>query len=101
MWLSIYLAVFAFASLATMIWAVVEVRIPLFSVVSVFAWLLLAFEGAQVTKHAQDGTAITTELPYVQLFCGLMAFSSAIALILYRFGEFPPSNDAVDRPTEQ
>jgi len=101
MWLSIYLALFGFATIATLIWSVLEVRIPLMGIVSVFAWVLLAFEGAEITKHAQDGTAITTELPYVQMFCGLMAFSSAIALLLYRFGEFPPSNDAVDRPTEQ
>lgn len=101
MWLSIFLAIFAFATLSTLIWAVLEVRIPLFGIASVFAWVLLAFEGAEVTKHAQDGTAISTELPYVQMFCGLMAFASAVAILLYRFGEFPPSNDAVNRPTEQ
>jgi len=45
MWLSIYLALFAFATIATLIWSVLEVRIPLMGIVSVFAWVLLAFQG--------------------------------------------------------
>jgi len=101
MWLSIYLALFGFATIATLIWSVLEVRIPLMGIVSVFAWVLLAFQGAEVTQYTQDGTAITTDVPYFQMFCGLMAFASAVAILLYRFGEFPPSNQAVDRPTEQ
>jgi len=100
MFIWIFIAVLAMALITTLIWAVGEVRIPMFALSSAFLWALLAFEGGEITRQQGLCCKVTTEVPGVQLFAGLMTFASIAALILYRFGEFPPTRESTDRATE-
>lgn len=100
MYIWIFIATLGMALVTTLIWAVGEVRIPMFALSSAFLWGLLAFNGGEITRTQGMCCRVTTEVPGVQLFAGLMTFASIAALVLYRFGEFPPSADATDRATE-
>jgi small-conductance mechanosensitive channel len=93
MWLGVWLAMLAFATLFTLLWAVGETRIPMATTISTFAWGWLAFRSAEITKHTDSGAPITTADPTLQYFAGFMATLSFLGLLLWLYGDFPPDDD--------
>lgn len=88
---TIWLTFIAMASGTTLIWWVLQMRIPMASGIAAFAWSYLAFLGGEVTTF-DSGVAYTATIPYFQLFATGMAVLSLAALVLNRIGGYPPED---------
>lgn len=77
------------AVLMTLLWAVLEVRIPLTGVSGLIAWAVLALRGEAVVVYSQ-GSEFVTQTPALRYYALLMALLTGIALLLWQWGDFPP-----------
>lgn len=98
MFVPVWLAMFGLAVGATAVWALLERRIPLTTTTAIGAWGWLAFRSEQI-EVVTSGIIITREAPWIQLFALWMLLLNAIGLMLWYFGDFPPSE--ADEPVEQ
>lgn len=99
MWLAIWLAMFAFAIVTTWTWLVLEQRIPLSTTSSFAAWGWLAYRSESLQTFS-GGVEFTTSLPFLQYFALFMTLISAVGLVLWWFGDFPPEEGPADNPEE-
>lgn len=100
MWVSVWLAMFAFAVLMTLIWAVFYIRfvVPMTSSLGAWAWLAYASETLQT--HS-GGVEFEMALPFMQWFSLFMTLITALGLVMWYLGDFPPEeaygNDELDQ----
>lgn len=99
MLVDVWLAMFAFAVGCTATWAILETRIPLSTTAGFAAWGWLAYRSETIVSRA-GGVTFEQSAPYLQYFGLVMAALSAIGLILWYFGDFPPEDEPLDNTEE-
>lgn len=90
---------FAFAVGATATWAILETRIPLATTSGFAAWGWLAYR-SEVISYPNGGVTFEQPAPYLQYLALFMAVLSALGLVLWYFGDFPPDDEPLDNPEE-
>jgi len=99
MYFGIWLALGAFATLLTTYWLVIQPRERVYFTagMSGLAWLTMAYTAPSVQKMTETGQAAAYEIGLtVQFFVGLLGILSLLVVILYRLGEYPPPEDAIE-----
>ncbi|MFB6200862.1 MAG: hypothetical protein ABEI98_02515 [Halorhabdus sp.] len=97
---TVWQTMFAFAVLTTLGWMLTERRIPIWMTTGMAAWGLLAFRSGEVVTGAGQ-SATTRTFPQLQWFAAFMFLVTALGLVLWWFGDFPPSDNGADDPTGQ
>lgn len=95
----VWLAMFGFAAGSTAVWAILERRIPLSTTTSFAAWGWLAYRSETIAIH-DAGVTFEQSAPYLQYFALFMAALSALGLVLWYFGDFPPDDEPLDKQEE-
>lgn len=93
-----YLLLWAVAGVSTLIWALVEERIAMATLVSTAAWALISVRGGTVTLYFETGGSTTVGDPVMQYFALGMSVLSTGAFILWYFDAYPP--EAADKGLE-
>lgn len=99
MLVEVWLAMFAFGVGATATWAILETRIPLATTTGFAAWAWLAYRSESIVAY-DSGVTFEQSAQFLQYFALFMAALSALGLILWYFGDFPPSDEPLDHPEE-
>lgn len=84
----------AFATLLTLVYLVVlpNERVYMTAGLSGFAWSVMALTARNLTQYTDSGSSIAVEFPELQYFVGGLAFLSYFTVLLYHFGEYPPTS---------
>lgn len=85
-------AVGVFATIMTLAWLFVDVRVTFTTLFAGAGWGYMALTGSNVEKVLQDGSTTSIGDPSLQLFVGALAALSILASVLYRFGLYPPES---------
>jgi len=88
-----WLAVGAFATLMTLAWLFVQQRLTTTTAFAGIAWSWMALTGGGVTKLGESGTVVEASVGSLQFLCALFAILSFAALMLSRFGHYPPDEE--------
>lgn len=99
--LSAWLAVAALATLMTYTWLVLmpERRVTMTAGTSTVAWAIVAFQARNLEVVTDSGSKVAVDLFSVQLLAAFLAAISAISLMLYQFGQYPPETRRDGRGT--
>jgi len=95
MLVALWLATGTLATLMTLLWGWVSPERGTYVSASVatLAWGICALTAGNVEVVTQDGSVVTVGSTPLQLLCLGLALISALALISYYAGHYPPSDD--------
>lgn len=99
MYLSVWYALGAFATLMTLFWLVLQPqqRVYFTAGFSGLAWLTMAFVAPGVQRMTESGQTVDFEIGLVvQFFVGILGIMSLLVVVLYRLGQYPPPEDAIE-----
>ena len=94
-----WFAVAAFATLMTAAWLYVDRRITTSAALAAVTWSWLSVTGDSLVRYTQTGAEIQLSVGTLQYVTALLALLSLLALVLKRFGHYPPT-DSQDSDTD-
>lgn len=88
-----WFAVAAFSMIFTLGWLFVEKRVTTTAMLAAAGWSFCAFTAQSLTRITQTGAEVSVPAGSLAYFCIALALVSLLALVLYRFGLYPPTDD--------
>jgi len=89
-----WLAVGVFATILTLGWIYrPDERLTTTAMLSTGAWAWMALTAQSLTRYTETGETIDVAAGSLAYFPAFLAVLSMLALILYRFGHYPPRED--------
>lgn len=82
-----------FALSMTLAWLFIERRITTTTILAGVGWSLASLTGGNLTRITNDGTEVAVDVGVLQYVCTFLALLSFMALLLSRFGHYPPTDD--------
>lgn len=92
MWSTLYIALLAFATLATVIYTLSDKAIVFWSAIAAATWAMLALSGNGVEVVLDDGTRELIEIGGAQWFFTGLSLLSTVALLGAILGYYPEDN---------
>jgi len=91
----------AFATVMTLAWLFIPIRITLTTLLSAGAWSFMALSGGSIVRYTETGAEVPLDAGVLQYLCTFLAIISFVAAVLHYFGHFPPEDDGeMTDPTE-
>jgi hypothetical protein len=94
---SIWLVTGVFSTTMLLAWLFIDKRVTTTGLLSAGGWATMALTGGSLEVIGQSGSRIATQAGPLQYFCTLLALLSLLAVILHRFGHYPPPTDRTER----
>jgi hypothetical protein len=88
-----WFAVAGFALLMTLSWLFINRRITMTGVMAGILWSYAALTGDAVYRITETGEQVSMPVGNIQYLTLVLALYSFLAVILYRFGHYPPTDD--------
>lgn len=88
-----WFALGGFSMLMTLGWLFVEERVTTTAALAAGGWAYMALTADSLVRYTDTGTEIAVSAGSLAYFCTALALLSLLALLLYRFGLYPPQED--------
>jgi len=88
-----WFAVAAFALVMTLAWLFVQERVTTTGMLAAVSWAYCALSGDAVFVITDAGEQVSASVGNIQYLAATLGLLSFLAVILYRFGYYPPNDD--------
>jgi len=88
-----WFAIAGFALVMTLAYLFIERRITMTGMMAGILWSYAALTGEAVYKITESGEQVSMPVGNIQYLALVLALLSFLAVILYRFGHYPPKDD--------
>jgi len=96
---SLWLAASALATLMTIAWLFVPIRIVLTGLLAGGTWAFVAVSGGSITRYTQTGAEIAIDAGVLQYLATGLAVLSFTAVVMHLFGHYPPDSEGETDPS--